>query len=250
MLLGLGLGMTIGRGRAPWAPSQLGASIYDYWDAEQPSTLTLGGSAVAAWASVKNGYSASQATEAAKPVYSATSFNGRPGLTFDGTDDVLTLASGANFPTGASPVEIWVLVDQQALPADTGNRDLFSYGNASASSVRVARAVNAGTNVVSVQVGNGTTSVGASNSANLSGRRTIRGIIGPTGTVVEVDGVAGPAASVTPSISIARIRFGAGPAGVAGAFLQGQLSFIAVTMPLSASDAAQMLAYLRARAGS
>ncbi|HTM77999.1 MAG TPA: hypothetical protein VL133_10260, partial [Devosia sp.] len=74
-----------------WSPLALGASLLAWWDASQG--VSLSGSQVTAWADRKSGYSVAQGTGAARPLWSATSFGGKPGLTFDGIDDLLNMES-------------------------------------------------------------------------------------------------------------------------------------------------------------
>ena len=91
---------------ARWSPLQLGALCLAWWSADD-----LAPGAVASWKDRVLKYDAAQAVSGSRPVASILSFGGLPGVTFDGTDDELTLAS-CPFPTGASPSEIHALVDQ------------------------------------------------------------------------------------------------------------------------------------------
>lgn len=249
MAIGLGVGLPFLAGGG-FAPSDLGASLYDAWDAERADLISLSGSAVTAWASTKNAYSAAQAVGAARPVYSATSFNGRPGITFDGSDDELTYAGVGLFPIGANACEMWVLASQDSLPADTTNRRAFAYGDTTSTARSVMRGVDTGVNRALGVIGNGAGDSRPSNaSVDLSGRHVIRLIIGATSSQVDVDGAAGAPQAVVPATATGRVRLGALSATVASSFWQGALSFAAVTTSLSADQAAQMLAYLKARGG-
>lgn len=92
-----------------WTPADLGSKVVGWWDASDSSTLTLSGSAVSAWASKVGGISASQATAANQPVYSATARNSLPGVTFDGSNDYLDISSIAGFPVSDATGSLFVV---------------------------------------------------------------------------------------------------------------------------------------------
>lgn len=76
-------------GRGLWTPERL-PSLALWLDASDASTFTLVSNAVSEWRDKSgNNRHVSQATAANRPAYSATSFNGRPGLTFNGTNSIL-----------------------------------------------------------------------------------------------------------------------------------------------------------------
>jgi hypothetical protein len=77
-----------------WTPAELGADLALWLDADDASTITLNGSNVSQW-NDKSGQNthAVQAISANQPSYSATSFLGKPGLTFDGSDDTLFITT-------------------------------------------------------------------------------------------------------------------------------------------------------------
>lgn len=76
-----------------WTPAALGAPLALWLDANDASTITLNGSTVSQWGDKSgNGRNAVQATAATQPVYSATSFNGKPTLTWDGIDDAMQIS--------------------------------------------------------------------------------------------------------------------------------------------------------------
>jgi hypothetical protein len=94
MKLGLGLGFNRRRssGGAPaWTPTALGSALALWLDAGDASTITLNGSTVSQWNDKSgNGRNASQATAANQPTYTPSGLNGKPVLTFDGSDDFLS----------------------------------------------------------------------------------------------------------------------------------------------------------------
>jgi hypothetical protein len=101
----------------------LGAALKAWWNADD-----LADGVVASWAPRVGGPTPVQATEAAKPIRAATSFNGnKPGVTFDGTDDFLRVDATTNLPTGATPGEIWAVYSWTA----TNSIVAFRYGGAS-----------------------------------------------------------------------------------------------------------------------
>ena len=237
--------------RGAWSPGSLGTALLGWWDAERDtSKITQSGGLVSSWADLVGSYAATQGVSASRPVWSATSFNGRPGITFDGSDDELTLAS-VPFPTGASACEIWALVDQQDVVADTTNRRIFAYGgNANATSRHLYRSVGLGMYRAGWIVGDG---VGVQNSDNtpvdLSGRHVMRLRVSPTATQVDVDGVAGSSAAVVPGTGTTRTRLGANTGDAAGGFWKGHAAALLVTSTLSTDQASQLLTYLKARGG-
>jgi hypothetical protein len=234
-----------------WTPASLGASLYDMWDAERADTLTLAGAAVNAWASVKNGYSAAQAISASKPVYSATSFNGRPGVLFDGADDELTYAGTGVFPTSASASTIWILCDQLAAAADTSVRYLMTYGgNAFITARGARRAVVTGVNQASLNYGSsGGVSTRPVAPGDFSGRSVLRLEIKPTEGYASLNGTRGTAVSGVPTTATTRTRLGASTEDTASFFGHFVASFIAITGALSDAEAAQMTAFLKTRGG-
>lgn len=244
-------GLTRNTGVGAWTPANLGAALYDMWDAERADLISLSGSAVTAWASVKNGYSAGQAVGASRPLYSLTSFNGRPGITFDGSDDFLSYDGVGVFPTGATACEIWALTDQAALAADAVARLPIAYGGlGTLLSRRLQRISNAGTNRARVVTGDGSTGIAAiQSSVDFSGRHAVRGIVGEANTDIAVDGTAGTPAAVVPATGTVRTRIGADTNTTPGGYWLGTHSLIAITAPLDATQAAQMLAYLKTRGG-
>lgn len=248
-MIGLSMGINLVGGSATgWSPAALGASLLGWWDAERSDKLSLSGSAVTSWTDLVGGYVASQAISASKPIYSATSFNNRPGLTFDGLDDELTLAS-VPFPTGAAACEIWKAIDQTALAADTTTRNLFSFGGGTgATARRLRRDVLGGVNRALMATGDGATAIGPNNAnVDFSGRHVVRGIVGAPTVEIHVDGVTGGTSNVVSATGAVRTRIGASDATTPGGFMQGVVSAVLVTAPLTAPEAASLYAYLNAR---
>jgi hypothetical protein len=79
---------------AAWTPAYLGASLALWLDADDASTITLNGSTVSQWNDKSgNKRNVSRATAANQPTYTASGLNGKPVITFDGTNDSLINAS-------------------------------------------------------------------------------------------------------------------------------------------------------------
>lgn len=236
--------------RASWTPNNLGTDLLAFWDAERAATFTLAGSLVTTWADAKNGYAPTQAISGFKPAYSATTFNGRPGVTFDGTDDYLSLES-IPFPVGANACEMWVLAGQSALPADATTRTSFAYGGTVASTRRVLyRAVTSGVNRLRFDVGDGSSAVSLNLlTTDLSGNHLQRGVVSSAQIAVSADGGTELTGAVVPATGSTRTRIGGNTANTAAAFWQGPINAILVTNPLSAPNAALLLAYLKTRGG-
>ncbi len=84
--------------------------------------VTLNGSTVSNWADqTANANDMAQASATSQPTYSATSFNSKPGITWDGSNDIGTVAglgtaiSGFRIPWTVIAAEQWVsLVDNAA----------------------------------------------------------------------------------------------------------------------------------------
>jgi hypothetical protein len=228
----------------------LGASLLGFWDAERNAMITQSGGLVSSWTDVVGGYAAVQATAGSKPTVSATGFNGRQAVALDGIDDFLELI-GVPFPTGASPCEIWALVDQTALPADTTLRFIFSYGGAATATTRtIGRTVTSGVNRVYILSGDGSAAPSTTATPAFDGRHVARGIITATTFNAAIDDTLGdvPRASVS-ATGTERVRIGAISRTTAVNFYQGLVNAILVTAPLTTPQAAQLMAYLKKRGG-
>jgi len=233
-----------------WLPSALGSSLLALWDAERTDLITEG-----ATLSVKDtvaAYDAVQATAASQPAYSATSFNGRPGFTHDGTADELTCTASGLLTQlgGAASYEMWGVVDQTALVADTTTRTFLSVGAANATTRRAGRAVVSAVNRANAATGDGVSATTVNNtSVDFSGRHVVRVKFTATGTTTEIDGVTMTESAVVPSTTATRVRIGAAANTSASLFWQGVWNAVAFTGPLSAAQAAQMLAWANVRRG-
>jgi hypothetical protein len=224
----------------------LGTVPLAWWDASYGVTVT--GAGVSSWEDRVGGYKMLQATDASRPAWSATGFNGAPGLTFDGTDDHLLLASQP-FPSGAEPCEVWAVVQQDALAADATSRILFSYGGTTGLVARqVRRNVVTATNRFGIVVGNGTSVFTADAvSGEFSTRHVVRAIFGGAASDAALDGGAKVSVSAVPSTGTVRARIGATQADTPTSFWKGEMRDVLVTSLLTDDEAAVLSAALLPR---
>lgn len=245
--MGMGSLATMGSGSG-WTPISLGSSLIAWWTADRADLMTLSGSQVSSWRDVVAGYNAVQAVSGSRPVYSAGSFNGAPGVTFDGLDDCLEIVPApAAFPSGSAGGEMWAVVDQAAqTPSDTSSRRPFSYGNLSATRRTLRRAVSGGVSRGGFGAGNGTTeTLTLDMDVEFTGRHLMRGVATATGAAVAIDGEPLPAETAgVPATTLERMRLGANPASGSGSdFWLGQLRDIIITGPLTGDEVVALTAW-------
>lgn len=236
-----------------WRPGALGSSLRAYFDAEDSATLMLNGSAVTEWLDKVTGYSVWQDFGANRPVYSATSFNNRPGLTFDGTDDFLELViDGATnlpgFPVGAQHGEIWALATQPLPAATTGGKIIAGYAGGANSNRRVGRTVVSGVNRAILTCGRsgGITSI-TNPTADYSGTHVLRGIFSPDGVAVHVEDTGMAETALVPT-SNAFAFYIASNSGTQQ-FMPTTLNALLITGELTAGQATSLMNFLKARGG-
>lgn len=230
-----------------WKPSDLGTDLLAFWDAEVPASITLAGALVNSWADQVGGYSAAQTIGSLKPIYSATSFNGRPGVAFDGTDDYLLYgALPASFPVGAGASELWGLVSQDFPGTQAGNQTILSYGDfGNLNCRRIYRAAVATVNRATVVA----TAVVSDTLVDFSGIHVARGQIAATSVSIAVDGNAATTTATVPATAAAGgVALGALTTGT-NRFWKGPMNAVLVTKPLSAPNAALLLQFLKTRGG-
>jgi len=232
---------------ANWNPGRI-SGLYAWWDAERSDTITTVSGGVSAWADIVASLTVTQSVSSTRPAYSTTSYNGRPGITFDGVDDVLEVTSAGSLPAGSTAAEAWLLVDQQAADADATVRIGFTMGSASNNNMRrLGRNQGGGVSRAASLNGTGAAVVTATNTGNFNNRHVARYVSDGTNDRVDVDASAGSNAADVPSTSGARTRIGAGGASAAASFFQGALNSVLVTPLLSASDASNLYSFLNRR---
>jgi len=98
------------RGSSLWTPAKIATAVW--LDASDSASLTTVSNRVSEWRDKSgNARHATQTNDSYRPTYSASAFNGKPGLSFDGVDDYLVTPatiSGADFTLAAAyaPTEI------------------------------------------------------------------------------------------------------------------------------------------------
>lgn len=242
--LELGLSLTAGEGGVLDVPFTLGDDLLAWWSADRSDLVTVTGIGVSSWRDAVAGYDMVQATDANRPTYSATSFNGAPGVTFDGLTKHLTLTP-APFPTDAGACEVWAVFSEAA--ADATSRTLFSYGgNDAFTSRRMTRVAT--TDLLQVLCGKGTTpNVTVLSVGTLTTRHLGRAIFAADSVGVQLDDEAVVSAAVVPSIVNTRARIGATPLDAPNGIWSGIVRDIIVTSILSANQVAAMRAWLLPR---
>lgn len=238
----------------PYDPvAALGSDLIAYWDANRPDLITQSSGAVSSWLDIVAGYDMVQATGAAKPTYSATSFNGAPGVTFDGADDCLTCTDAAllaALPTGAAAGEMWAVASQDAAAADATTRFIAAFGGGSSTTARsIQRAVVSSANRAKAQLGDGaSTSLGATDPlTDFNGRHVLRHQVDATTASITANGGSPTIANIVGATSSTRVRVGSSSVNTAGNFWQGQIPLVMITKPLSVQKAAALQTYLNSR---
>jgi len=112
-----------------WTPTELGADLALWLDAADTDTITLSGSNVSQWDDKSgNNRHASQAIAADQPIYTSNVLNGKPGVTFDGSTDFLTVAHDNALNAQIAPSSVVILYRErvsgfrlmQKAPSGTG----------------------------------------------------------------------------------------------------------------------------------
>lgn len=217
--------------RDDWSPLDLGSDLLAWWDASEG--VSLSGSNVTAWADRKNAYSAAQGTAASQPTWAAADFNGKPSLTFDGTDDCLTLASQP-FGSGAIDLEVWALVQQDVPGATTDTRAFFGMGSGTSpfNRIRVFRVSSSSVSRLSASTGNGTAAPNTTTfTSPFDGRCLVRYRARPTTAYLSIDGETEVSTSVVPNVGTTRVRIGADAGDTAALFWKGKIAHVLLMKP-------------------
>lgn len=208
-----------------------------WWDASEGITVT--GSGVSAWVGRKRGYTLVQATDAARPAYSATGFNGSPGLTFDGTADYLSMESQP-FGSDDGNFEVWAVLQNDAAGATAGNKFAVTIGAPSASG-NMVRNTN---NVMRSTTG---ASAVAEATGPFASRHVVRSIFKTGQISIAVDGGTAVTTAVDPAIGSTRTRVGSNISDAAGAFWLGKVRDVIVTSLLTTAKASDLQTFLLSR---
>jgi hypothetical protein len=119
----------------PWLPTDL-PNLLEWWDASQGVTSAAG--SVSQWLGVKSGIAAIQATAASQPTFSASARNGKPGLSFSGSNQNLKFNASLFLIANLT-----VALSGYMLPGYAGQwRRAFAFGQAadqSSSAIQIIR---------------------------------------------------------------------------------------------------------------
>jgi hypothetical protein len=211
-----------------WEPDDLGADLLAWWNADDLST-----GAVTTWTDSIGGIAPTQGTAANRPTKAATSFNGAyGGVTFDGTNDFLLVASTGALPIGTNGSSIHALVSQDQAAAVTTTRAVLSYGQSGTRALQ--RIVTTGTN--RLRMTDATTSV-SDTTHDFSGAHIVSGRFDAAVGTPMFDGKA-----TSPASAALVFNTGAGNTGIGASatglsnFWLGVIRHIFVTNPLSVAN--------------
>ena len=212
-------------------PEDMGDALFDDFDFEDVSTLSLTGNQINSITGKKTGLVLSQNLSASKPIWLPAGLNGRPCADFDGIDDGLVLSFTYAYVTGSAPLIVIALVDQKAPAADATIRAIFSTSGTVNSCRRLRRVQNAGVNRASLIIGTGAASSGVlGQNTPFEGVRIVQGNFGDTAASIAVDGVTGAATSIVPASTAGQLAIGT--ALVANQPFWGRINQILVINPL------------------
>lgn len=237
-------------GPVSFLPSDLGAKLILWYDAEDPSTMTMD-QGVSSWNDKAGAYPVTQSTDPTKqPLFSANAVNGRPGLLFDGVDDVLMGAGlgPSRGPTGLDR-EIWFLGSQLTADPVTATSAFFRMGSSTTARFWGRRVRLNGISGFSMTGGDGATEFPA-NVADppFNGVVMARGRLSADGVRASLNGGAESFTSFAASIS-SNTSVTVGALNSGSGFWNGAMNSLLLTEPLTDTEAANLTAYLKGRAG-
>lgn len=242
--IGMGVTPGYGNGVRGFVPSDLGTSLYAWWNADAIGSLALSGNQVVTWTDLVTGAAPTQAVSGSRPVYDATGFNGSPCVTFDGIDDFLRVDSTLGNIPNSSGFTMFGVVSQDALAADVTVRIAFNLGTSNGTRRYLSRAVVAAANRIRVGV-DGSSATGT--TGDFSGRHLIAGDIGAANTNAFYDTVADGTVAVAPATMSGRILIGSIQTG-AGNFWTGKIrDIVVVSSSISGAQLTALNTYLLAR---
>lgn len=212
-----------------------------WWNAAEG--ITQSGGDVSSWLDKIIARDQANGTQADQPDYGATSFNGYPGITFDGVSDYLTSAGASGLPVSASEGELWTLASQDEVVANGGVLTCFGYGTNGSTHRDIKRSVVGGVNRASASIGASSVTHA---SVDFSGIHVVRAKFSSGILSIRVDGVEDPTtAAVSPSTGSTRLRVGCiASSGTPSAFWKGGVRDCLVVPVLTEAKTQQLEAYL------
>lgn len=214
------------RVRSRGQPSDL-AAVKAWWHADD---VAIG--AVAAWRDRVGGVTPVQASGTLQPVKAASSFNGLPGVTGDGTDDELTTTSLGNIPTGSTEGYIFALIGGAAAGAVT------CCGGYGAQGTAIQRRLSTGS-TGTPQVVDGTTTENGTAASCASGYHLLVGNWVGTTENGWLDGVAfaaNPTTIASLNTSTTRLRLFANAQTAAAQFWTKPIRSFVITTALTVAE--------------
>ena len=238
---------------ATFTPASLGSAVKGWWDASDRATLftdtamttlvTAQDQAVAALRDKSaSGLHLTQATGANCPLWKSDG-----SLLFDGTNDTLDNAAITGLPIGTTPSEMFLLVRQDALVADTGTRTAFCYGGSSNNTRRTCfRVVISAANRARAQVGTSASSTSATEiTADFSGVNVVHIVFGAASTDIDVNNGTPVNAVVAVNAGAGTIRMGA-LTSTAASWWNGKMARSLITSLLTTPQRTSTMAYFMA----
>lgn len=227
-------------GAGAFTLATLGAAAIADWSADDHGTANMtddGAGAISAWADRLGGVSVTAATTA-RPTYGATAFNGKPGLTFDGTANCMVTTALGSIPTGANPSYIFAVLDTANVALTM--RPLGWGAGVSGQDRRLTLST-----AHLFQVSDGTTAM-ADASASAVGKSLLTGLFDGALLRGFVNGqpFSIPPVSLVPATGSTRLRIGASAAVSPASFFQGVIRRVVITGALSAAQRQQVEGYL------
>lgn len=220
-----------------WDPTQLGAQLVGFLDAEDNTKITTVSGAVSAFTDSVSGGTITQATSSSRPLLQTSPLTGRQVVQADGVDDNLTGSVPAAWPLSGATEWIWIGT-QEATAGDGVTRNAVAVGSGTAAVSQFLLRVSTN-NVFRAQCGNGTTSTFAQvpSSSPATGRVILGGKWDGSTVYASVNGVFGPSAAIAQATNNTRLRLFANATSTPGGFWQGGMSaFLVINGNLAAQD--------------
>lgn len=257
MFFGFGFGIrgnTPRQRAAPYADNTallagLGSDLYEFWDADVLASFNItSANNVQAWTGLKQGLAPFQNTEANKPQYAATGWNGaKPALSFNGVAQRLQSTLAGQLPIGSTPCEIWGLASQDSVGTTTR---LVQWGSsATGAQTTILHTQTSSIHRLRATGSDGVASnsaIGPPNSAAPGTKFQFRGIIGPTTVELGYDTPepGSSVANVLSGVSGTSIAIGSSVGG--GSPWQGLIRKLLITKPLTVAQVDSLYGYLQA----
>lgn len=206
----------IGRGQY-WDPYQLGPNLRAWWCADDHGTSRMtddGAGLISSWID-RIGNLAATGTTTQRPTWASNSLNSLPAVTFDASANQLFTGTTTGLPVATTSGELWCLVGQSALVADTTLRCAIAYGSTAANGTRLlARKVTSGTNRAQASIDRNIAENVADTITDFSGNHIFMAYFDQSGQIIggRVDGSATtpPTGAMTlMNTGATRVRLGA-----------------------------------------